>query len=1256
MAETAAPLLIGQKGELPRKEGYTTVSVTQGYTERIFNGAAGMTTRKIRVCGVRLIWDEYENINPTGNPDEVTTKLFNYSGSNDIESLEMYADEIVIRSPLVFPQTDLWICTRKLVFEGNGSITTTPIPHPPAYTTKRDNGGRPLSEQGQIEAKNGLNGAGGGHIVLCLPEGTNIVVPASPTPVPRFITVGGKGQDAESGGYLDYVPKENQRKNAGDKESVKYWESKDIEYVLKNSQRLNWPSGWRDLLDKSYSAMHVKVVMMDDLGGKLEAFSYEKGERVWPGGVPNAFPSGKAGDGGDGGMFRCFWAKNGVAVAGTQTAASTALYVQTEGGEPGMASAVAARRPQATTDSSRPPAFVTLQVTAPNELFPSKVQPSHSIERCPFPILAGQGAASRNGQKGQPGSRKPFYLEVNPYPIDTPPEQRKKLLDGYSNGWPNHLAVEPALQYARDAYLNGYRDEAREILTCYRDVIEWVPENGRSAALAGQATEIAILLTQLKNNLDYYGNPPGWLPRLSLMSNLQLFLEDQKNAVSLLYFAYKLEKSWAQVQNHAQLLKSTRQALSAAIALAKTNYSEGLALLESSRKELSTVQGQAQEIGRRIKVLDETITKQAVDKAKEQAILNGICGIASGLCKVIPVGQPFLGAAGDAVFKPLANIDLSNTNAAEEAFKFAGGIGEGITTFVTNNRDDVLAASDTSFTKKLERIEGNFNATEAEISTINGQIETEFDSKVGDYKANLEKEIATLEEEAKTITDEAKKKQKKAKALSFKEELALYKNRKLDEAVVRLRQQLADADTNVLTKAERDAKDRLLTQVAALQGKKDDLAKNSATLKQKQADQQKFLGEAMTHAARIGQGVSTMAAGLTKLVVPVDRNSPEVQAIKNKIAESAQYKAEFQGLMDSLDKLVTQKAQLMEGVERAQHTLSESCATISKSLLQSAAIGRQMQTMGNALDLEVKLYARALRQRSEERLRKSLYHVVKSYEYHTLSRVPQDFFQTSMIEKIKQLEEAKLAAGQLDQTLAENDFNQIYETVFKAKFAQLGQKITDDLQRVRASMENRYLCTLKSAQLTQLTDTWRFTFKIVEDFAKTSGNSESVIGARIIGIALKTLDIATTDRGLSLDIEFTHSGKHLITAPGGFQYFFQIGKYPIEAQDGSKTKQWVSDQPISWRMVYNAAAGSQTITLDEQAKDDQIVQFLLREYKPGTESDAKMLHEHRPGFTSEITLTLDGGLDITNNDYAKKKSAKFFKVRALEFWVFFKRQ
>lgn len=1264
MADKTSPLLIDQVRDLPRKEHYTTVSVTQGFTEQLFNGVAGMTTRKIRICGVKLIWDEYENTNPTGNLDEVTTKLFNYSGSNDIESLEMYADEIVIRSPLVFPQADVWICARTLVFEGNGSITTTPLPYPPAYTTTRDNNGRPLNERGQIEAKSGLNGPRGGHIVLCLPEGANFIIPASDRPAPRFLTVGGKGQDAESGGYLDYVPKANQRKMPGDKTIGGFLKAWYVENIPKDefskgegrydASDWQWPDRWEDTFEKSYSVMHAKLdVNIDRIYHKTPKSS-EKGERIWPGGVPDAFPSGKGGDGGAGGMFRTFW-MTGVAVAGRQTPESTALYAKTEGGEHGTSAEIPARRPEITTDSSRPPVFVHMKLAhRAGAVFSEK--PSLNLEHCPFPIVAGKGAAARNGQKGQPGSRKSFWLEVSPYLVETTSEQRKQLLDRYPNGWPNHLVVEPALQYARDAYLNGHRDAARELLERYRNVIEWVPEDARSAELAGQATEIAALLTQLKDNLDYYGNPPGWLPRLSLVSNLQLFLEDQKNAVSLLYFAYKLGKSWDQVQNHAQILKSTRQALSAAIALAKKNYEEGLTLLESSRTELTSAQNQAEEIGRQIKKLDEAITSKAADKAKEQAILTGICGVASGLCKIIPVGQPFLGSASDAVFQPLAMIDLSNENAAEEAFKFAAGIGDGLTTFVTENRQTVLGDSDTSFAKKLERLEGNFNATEEEISKINGQIETEFDSKVSAYKSTLETEITKLEEEAKTITDEAKKKEKKTKAFSLKEELALYKSRKLDDAAARLRQQIADADKNVLSTSERSAKDTLLKQVAALQDKKDTITKSSTALEKKRQDQQDFLDKAMTHAARIGKGVSTVAAGLTKLVVPVDRAGPEVQAIKNKLLESSEYKAKFQGLMDSLDKLGAQKAQLMEGVERAQHTLAESCATISKSLLQSAAIGRQMQTMGNALDLEVKLYARTLRQRSEERLRKSLYHVVKSYEYHTLNRVPPDFFQTDVIKKIVALEEAKLAAGQLDQTLTESDFSQIYDTVFKAKFSQLGQQITDGLQRVRPSMENRYLCTFKPAHLTQLTDTWRFSFKIVEDFEKTTGKLDSVIGARIVGIALKTLDIATTDRGLSLDVEFTHSGKHVIAAPGGFQYFFQIGKYPVEAQDGSGTKQWVNDQPIAWRMVYNAAAGSQAVTLDEQAKDDQIVQYLLREYKPGTESDAKMLQEHRPAFTSDITLTLDGGLDLNDTKDVSRKNKKSFKVRALEFWVFFKRQ
>lgn len=1260
MADKTSPLLIGQKGELPEKKRYTTVSVTQGYTEQLFNGVAGMTTRKIRICGVKLIWDEDENTNSIENPDEVTAKLFNYSGSNDIESLEMYADEIVIRSPLVFPQTDLWICARKLIFEGKGSITTTPSPHPPCYTKPRDGSGRPLNERGKIEAKSGLNGARGGHITLCLPEGASIAIPASDMTRMRFITVGGKGQDAEGGGYLDYASEANQRKIPGDQTlggALGSWYVENLpqdefsKYVGGyDASDWQWPDRWKTTFDNSYSVMHARVeVIAQDPEGTRKSLWKEVGERIWPGGVPDAFPSGKSGDGGAGGDVRRFW---GI----PNEESSMALIRTILGGEPGASPEIKSRCPSIATDSGRPPVFVRMKLAhKASDEFPQT--PSLDVEKCPFPIIS-KGAISRPGKQGLSGRSESVSHELTQQTGPTTPEQRSVVLQRHPNGWPNHLVIEPALQYARDAYLNGYRDEPREMLECYRDVIEWVPENARSAALVGQATEISALLTQLKENLDYYGNPPGWLPRLSMLSSLQLFLEDQKNAVSLLYFAYKLEKSWAQVQDHATYLKSTRKALSQAVQLAKQNYAEGLALLESSRTELDSVQGQAKEIGRQIKALDELITSKAVNQAKDQAILAGICSIASGLCKVIPLGQPYLGAAGDAVFQPLAKIDLSNPNAAEEAFKFAEGIGDGLTTFVNDNRDAVLKDSEASFTKKLTRIEGNLTTTEKKITEINEKIEKDFDSKVSAHVANLETEITSLETEAKTITDAAKKNEQQAKALSFKEELALYKSRKLDEAVVKLRQQIADADKNALTKAERDAKDGLLKEMAALQARKELDTKNSANLKEKQEEQQKLLDETMTHAARIGKGVSTLASGLTKLVVPVDRHSSDVEEIKKKIAESAQYKAQFQGLMDSLDKLGIQKAQLIEGVERAQHILAESCATMSKSLLQSADVSRQMQTMGNALDLEVKLYARALRQRSEERLRKSLYHVVKSYEYHTLSRVPPDFFRTDVIKKIVALEESKLAAGQLDTTLTVDDFRQIYETVFRDKFLELSKQITDALQHVKPSKKNRYLCALKPAQLTQLNDTWRLTFKIVEDFGKTSGNPSDLIDARIVGIALKRLEIATADNGLSLDIDFTHSGKHLITDPAGFQYFFQIGKYEATAQDqdGNSTKKWVSDQPIAWRSVYNAGGVPEAVTLDERVEDDQIVQYLLREFKAGAESEATTLQEHRPAFTSEITLTLDGGLDITAKNYVTKKKAKAFEIIALEFWVFFQRR
>src|SRR5204863_5004150 len=51
-----------------------------------------------------------------------------YNGRPNLRALRLYADKIIIRSPLVLPQTAVTIHARELRFEGDGRLDTTPRP------------------------------------------------------------------------------------------------------------------------------------------------------------------------------------------------------------------------------------------------------------------------------------------------------------------------------------------------------------------------------------------------------------------------------------------------------------------------------------------------------------------------------------------------------------------------------------------------------------------------------------------------------------------------------------------------------------------------------------------------------------------------------------------------------------------------------------------------------------------------------------------------------------------------------------------------------------------------------------------------------------------------------------------------------------------------------------------------------------------------------------------------------------------------
>ncbi len=85
----------------------------------------------VSISGVSLVFDS--------EGDRLLYDLVD--NKNDLETLKLYADEIIVRSPLRLPGVDLTISARVLKFEGNGSIITSGSQHFQADTDPPEAGG-----------------------------------------------------------------------------------------------------------------------------------------------------------------------------------------------------------------------------------------------------------------------------------------------------------------------------------------------------------------------------------------------------------------------------------------------------------------------------------------------------------------------------------------------------------------------------------------------------------------------------------------------------------------------------------------------------------------------------------------------------------------------------------------------------------------------------------------------------------------------------------------------------------------------------------------------------------------------------------------------------------------------------------------------------------------------------------------------------------------------------------------------------------
>src|ERR1700677_1194986 len=158
-----------------------------------------------------------------------------------------------------------------------------------------------------------------------------------------------------------------------------------------------------------------------------------------------------------------------------------------------------------------------------------------------------------------------FAVKVRPYKNggrnnDQVPNNLNKANDW---SWLHPTAVTATAGYARMAYRNGYREQAAAAIEPYCRLMfdgpKVAPPSDPDVRLA--LTAFLSMKNSLEQNLDYYGNPPGWVPRLDALTNLKLLKDTREAAYATFYFAEKMLSDYEALEDTNSLSQEMSRAL-----------------------------------------------------------------------------------------------------------------------------------------------------------------------------------------------------------------------------------------------------------------------------------------------------------------------------------------------------------------------------------------------------------------------------------------------------------------------------------------------------------------------------------------------------------------------------------------------------------------------------------------------------------------------------------------------------------------------
>jgi hypothetical protein len=570
--------------ETPNPPDVITIGTNQ--TINPFNDHTNDTIN-VTISGKTLVF-------ASGHPNHLyETYNDNNRAVSDLREVQLYADKIIIRSPLLLPQTHVTIHARELRFEGNGRIETTPKPR----------ARRPASADFFLDnlsvGINGDPGHDGGNVEVFVERFFSDATTAT-----RFVLRGGEG--GKPGEGRDGMNEANLA----------------LIFLSANWNKMTSRAGNHVCVTDGPKVAIFRQVLDDagevtfSCGSQVSA----KGEKAVRSGIP--------GTGGRGGSLR--------------STLNLAAHAQFAGGNAG-----AKGLDHVGGVLSHPYVYRTVDTFTNNghlQIITTDV---------PAPKVAGLNATAPNGINGVGGS---LLIETN------------------SGAWIHSFALRHIVQFAKDSYLNGRVAEARQLLGEYQAVLlAYQPSVAAVDELSDEAfsekvnldqvlAENDLLVHRIDSNLDYFGNPAGWVPMLSFEANFIAFQNEIDASIPILYLSYWLNNTATNLQGRMAAATNALATLAAENVQMIDDFNKAQLAIPGLKNEAEAITVQIDGMRKRLALKLAELEQRARDNVEERhkvPFWRKAIGVLSVVADLVPVGQPTVGRIGEGL-ELLAQVDTDH--------------------------------------------------------------------------------------------------------------------------------------------------------------------------------------------------------------------------------------------------------------------------------------------------------------------------------------------------------------------------------------------------------------------------------------------------------------------------------------------------------------------------------------------------------------------------------------------------------------------